>query len=149
MGFLDVKSSSIHFYVQKNIDFDKPNYKIIPFEVERLNEGRAMNLKTGTFQAPSNGIYYFSFRGFYGVPTFLSLKHHVYLRHNGKTVATGISSSVGGYTISIECTLKLKKGDKVDVKKDASGTLLDYVDAYLSHFSGHLLEEDLIMLKNY
>ena len=149
MGFLDVKSSPIHFYVQKNTDFDQPN-KVIPFEVELLNEGRAMNLKTGIFQAPLNGIYYFSFRGFCGssAAIFSSPSHHVFLRLNGKTVATGVSSSLGGYTFSLECTLKLKKGDRVDIKKGKSGALMDNSNEHLTHFSGHLLEEDLTILKN-
>jgi len=152
VGFLDVKSSPIQFYVQKNIGFDQPN-KVIPFEVELLNEGRAMNLKTGIFQAPFNGIYYFSFRGFYGssaaaVLFSSSVNNHVYLRLNGETMATGVSSSLGGIMISIECTLKLKKGDKVDVKKGKTGDLIDNSNEHLTHFSGHLLEEDLTILKN-
>ena len=148
VGFLDVKSSSIHFYVQKNISFDQHN-KVIPFEVELLNEGQAMNLKTGTFQAPLNGIYYFSFRGFNGASTSLfSGNNQVFLRLNGKIVATGVTSSFGGFTFSLECTLKLKKGDRVDVKKGKAGTLMDNSNEYLTHFSGHLLEEDLTMLKN-
>jgi len=63
-------------------------------------------------------------------------------------VATGVSSSLGGYTFSLECTLKLKKGDRVDIKKGKSGALMDNSNEHLTHFSGHLLEEDLTMLKN-
>ena len=48
MGFSDA---------QGNTFFGQPN-KVVPFEIELLNEGQAMNLKTGTFQAPLNGIYY-------------------------------------------------------------------------------------------
>jgi len=111
-----------------------------------------MNLKTGKFQAPLNGIYYFSFRGFhepYSATLFSSVNYHVFLRLNGKTVATGVSSPLGGFTFSLECTLKLKKGDKVDVlRKGKSGTLIDNSNEYLTHFSGHLIEEDLTMLKN-
>jgi len=151
VGLIDVKSSSIHFYVQRNSGFDQPN-KVIPYEVELLNEGKAMNLKTGIFQAPSNGIYYFSFRGFLGTPTIptslFSLTTQVYLRLNGKTVATGASSSLGGFSFSLECTLKLKKGDRVDVKMGKIGALWDNKNEHLTHFSGHLIEEDLTMLKN-
>jgi len=149
VGFLDLKSSSINFYVQKNTGFDQPN-RVIPFEVELLNEGRAMDLKSGTFKAPLSGIYYFSFRGFHEPlqTLFSSFNYHVFLRLNGKTVATGVSYSLGGFTFSLECTLKLKKGDKVDVKKGKSGALMDNSNEYLTHFSGRLLEEDLTMLKN-
>ena len=147
VGLLDVKSSSIHFYVQKNIGFDEPN-KVIPYEVELLNVGQAMNLKTGIFKAPLNGIYYFSFRAFHGAAaaTLFAANTKVSLRLNGKIVTTGVSSTMGGYTFSIECTLKLKKGDRVDVKKGASGALKDDSIEHLTHFSGHLLEEDLTML---
>ena len=150
MGLLDVKFSSIHFYVQKNIGFDEPN-KVIPYEVELLNVGQAMNLKTGIFKAPVNGIYYFSFRAFHGAAaaTLFAANTKVSLRLNGKIVTTGVSSTMGGYNFSLECTLKLKKGDKVDVlRKGKSGTLIDNSNEYLTHFSGHLIEEDLTILKN-
>lgn len=61
-------------------------------------------------------------------------------------MATGVSSSLGGFTVSLECTLKVKRGDKADVGK--SGALMNNrIEHLLTHFSGHLIEEDLTMLK--
>ena len=44
--------------------------------------------------------------------------------------------------------VETKKGDRVDVKMGKTGALMDNSNEYLTHFSGHLLEEDLTMLKN-
>jgi hypothetical protein len=38
------------------------NYSV-PFQVEVVNEGNAMNLTSGIFTAPRLGIYFFSFTG--------------------------------------------------------------------------------------
>jgi len=143
VGFLGIKSTPDHFYVQRN-SFTSANFRIIPFEVELLNEGRAMNLYTGVFRAPVNGIYYFSFRGF---PSRELMSLHpvfAYLRVNGITKATSTSSTASGVTVSLECTLKLKKGDNVDMKKGQNGVFEDNSSEHLlTHFSGFLLEEDL------
>ena len=40
MGIVDVKSSSVHLYVQRKSPFSLAT-KVIPFEWELLNEGRA------------------------------------------------------------------------------------------------------------
>jgi len=116
---------------------------VITFEVALLNEGRAMNLTTGVFRAPVNGIYYFSFRGFPST----SFQSHVFvnLRVNGAIKATS-TAVFGGITLSIECTLKLKRGDQVDVKKGRHGTFEDNNIEHLTHFSGSLLEEDIFMI---
>jgi len=140
-GFLDVKSAPVYFYVQRSSSFNSTN-RIISFDVELLNEGRAMNLAIGVFRAaPVNEIYYFSFRGFpQGFPSFQPL--FAFLRVNGIAKATS-TSSVGGVTVSLECTLKLKKGDNVDVKKGSYGVFEDNNLEHLTHFSGSLLDEDL------
>ena len=139
-GFLNVKSAPVHFYVQRKSLFNSTN-RIISFDVELLNEGRAINLATGVFRAPVNGIYYYSFRGF--PQGSLSLQPvFAFLRVNGKVQATSVSS-VGGATVSLECTLKLKKGDNVDVKKGQYGGFEDNNSEHLTHFSGSLLDEDL------
>jgi hypothetical protein len=56
----DVKSTPVHFYVQRNSNFEA-KWAPIPFDVAVVNEGNAMDLTTGKFTAPRPGIYFFSF----------------------------------------------------------------------------------------
>ena len=60
IGNVDIKTKSVHFYVQRNSSFSNEE-TIISFEFARLNEGEAMNLTSGTFTAPVPGIYHFEF----------------------------------------------------------------------------------------
>ena len=82
IGFVDVKSSSVYFYVQRSDRFYTTG--IIPFEIERLNIGGAMNLKSGKFTVPRNGTYAFSFTGLAGFSSSSSIVHlFVEMRSNG------------------------------------------------------------------
>ena len=67
-GFMDIKSSPVHFFVQRNSDFNRQN-AIITLESERLNVGGAMKTNTGIFTAPLSGTYHFSF-------AFVNSFHH-------------------------------------------------------------------------
>jgi hypothetical protein len=60
IGYADVKSAPVHFYVKRESDLDTENTPI-PFDVAVVNEGNAMDLTTGIFTAPWPGIYFFSF----------------------------------------------------------------------------------------
>jgi hypothetical protein len=56
IGYADVKSAPVHFYVKRESDLDTENTPI-PFDVAVVNEGNAMDLTTGIFTAPWPGIY--------------------------------------------------------------------------------------------
>ncbi|EFX69010.1 C1q and tumor necrosis factor-related protein 5 [Daphnia pulex] len=62
IGYVDVKSAPVHFYVTRDTTFKLTNTPI-PFDLVRMNEGNAMDLASGKFTAPRPGIYYFSFTG--------------------------------------------------------------------------------------
>jgi hypothetical protein len=117
IGYTDVKSAPVHFYVQRNSKFTTTRTPI-PFELEVVNEGNAMNLKSGKFTAPRPGIYFFSFTGLAEFPVSSSrVVLGVYLYLNGVKIGAGYVSE--GKTVAnqvspltIHSTLNLKKDDR-------------------------------------
>ena len=140
IGFKDVKTSTgVHFEVARNTSFTGSALKVIPWEIERLNIGGAMNLKTGVFIAPVNGRYQFSFNGRAASPG----NNYVVIRVNGLNgYAIGMAYQFAQNGIlPLMTTANLKKGDTVDAFLN-SGLLFDNSDNF-TRFSGILLEEDL------
>ena len=134
VGLVDVKTSPVQFYVQRNSDYTTTQ-TVIPWELARLNIGDAMNLATGVFTAPRDGVYHFHFSGTGDDSYFF-----IYLRLNGVNV--GIAHANNNYDDgSLHSTLQLKSGDRVDLWLNG-GTLFDNTDRY-SHFTGWLDDEDL------
>ena len=147
IGQVDVKSSSVNFYVQRSSDYSTINTPI-SFDVVRLNVGGAMNTATGKFTAPRNGIYSFSFTGLGQLAASSSrvvLDVAMYL--NGNIIGRGVADETGTAdqyeTTSFQSTLNLQKGDQIwlEIWQLSSGMYLRGQDS--THFSGYLLEENL------
>ena len=139
-GFIDIKSSPIHFFFQRKSDFQLQN-AIINFDLERLNVGGAMNRNTGVFTATRSGTYHFSFAF---TNSFDKNNNSIFIRKNG--VALGAAHTDGTSQIlmhsAIPATLKLKLGDTVDLfKKEKRNHQPSRTDPY-THFIGWLMEED-------
>jgi len=114
---------------------------VIPFETERLNEGGAMNLVTGIFTVPVDGIYHFEFTGIkLNDPTEL----RVFLQVNGVNIGEAYATNLPNHlSFSGIGSLRLKTGDQVRLYK-TTGTIYDDVDHY-TFFTGWLVEEDLML----
>jgi hypothetical protein len=151
IGYADVKSAPVHFYVQRNSSFSTKNTPI-PFELVRVNEGNAMNLLTGKFTAPRTGIYFFSFTG---TGDFFSIAQiGIGLYVNGIQMGSGRiqKQNINGHQmapLSIQSTLNLKTGDQVWVQNYHTPTsslvnfLQDNSVEHLTHFTGFMLEEEI------
>ncbi len=101
-----------------------------------------MNLSSGIFTVPKNGVYYFSFAG---MKDSSDKDVVVYLRKNGVNIAKGQSSIITGFSmLSFASTLYLKVGESVDVYK-TTGNLTDTAEEMFTHFTGWIIEEDLNM----
>ena len=133
---VNVKTLPVQFYVQRSSNYSTAGLTI-PWEVARLNTGNALNLETGVFTAPRNGIYHFAFSG-YGS---LSSSFGIYLRLNKANVAYAFASASYGQA-SLQSTLELKKGDQIDLFL-YGGILYDDINHY-SSFSGWLDEESIL-----
>ena len=120
--------------MQRNEGYSAPG-TVIPFQVERFNIGKGMDLKSGVFTSPTNGRYFFSFIAQAGADIT-----QVHLRINGSVIA--ISDGWSQYSmIPLSATLNLRKDDRLDLFLNI-GSIFDGGNHY-TQFSGILLEEIL------
>ena len=141
----------VHFYVTRNSNEINSNVTAIPFELALVNEGNAMNLTSGIFTAPRNGIYFFSFTGLAGFPissSVVGLQVGFYL--NGNRIATSLvqeTNTVGHHSpLTLQLTLNLKDGDEiwVEIFDVTSGVHFHDDSSHRTHFTGFILEEEIL-----
>ncbi|XP_046637881.1 interaptin-like isoform X1 [Daphnia pulicaria] len=153
IGYADIKSAPVNFYVQRNSDFNKTSTPI-PFDLARVNEGNAMDLRSGKFTAPRPGIYFFSFTGLAYLKSSSSYAwFYSYLFLNGNRIGSSYVQENNGpvsqiIPMSLQSTLNLKKGDQLWVQISYSAGsdsyLVDYPGLHHTHFTGFMLEEEIV-----
>ena len=134
IGYADVKSTPVYFYVQTNVHHSTVN-TAIPFEVTRTNVGNAMNPSTGIFTAPRPGKYFFTFSGI----SYAAISQ-IELHLNGVLLGASYSSSGAG-TFSHHATLELSQGDQIRLFLTLGSVWGD--GRHFTSFVGILIEEDV------
>jgi hypothetical protein len=157
IGYADVKSAPVHFYVQRKYSiYVDGTESMIRFEIERVNIGNAMDLRTGIFTSPRPGTYFFSFSGI-GEHSHLHkepVSMYIGLLLNGRIIGSDFTEETTSYyhsvkrgPLSIQSTLKLNEGDEVWLRIYRSQGyiyLLEDGDKHFSHFTGFMLEEEIV-----
>ncbi|EFX77489.1 C1q and tumor necrosis factor-related protein-like protein 2 [Daphnia pulex] len=138
IGYADVKSAPVHFYVQRNYTFYNESTPI-PFDLAMVNEGNAMDLTSGIFTAPRPGIYFFSFAG---TARLLSSASNPI----GASFVSQNNDPVDQYNpVTLQSTLNLKKGDQVWVEIWYTGSSSLHDDSsHHTHFTGFMLGEEIV-----
>ena len=108
------------------------------FQRERVNIGRALNLKEGIFTAPVAGLYHFQF---VGLKDHSKISVYVLLMVNGVNVALCYADAPANYNpLTLSTSLPLKSGDRVWLLADGSSNI--HEDGHRNVFTGWLVEED-------
>lgn len=97
-----------------------------------------MNLATGIFTAPKNGVYHFNFAG---MKKNEAGNLYVKLRRNAKeTVAVAHTDGAFSAQVAFVATIRLQKGETIDLYKEKDGILYDSsYYSYITSFTGSLI----------
>ncbi|KAI9563557.1 hypothetical protein GHT06_011021 [Daphnia sinensis] len=153
IGYQDIKSQPVYFYVQKTEHYSTRNVPI-PYERTIINTGGGMDASVGKFTAPVNGTYFFSFIG--QVHHLTESKEpriavNAMIYHNGQAVARSQLNKRNDSPhrdflnqLVVQSTLNLRAGDKIWVQSEiiTGGFLFDNNVTRCTHFNGWLLEEE-------
>ena len=143
IGNVDVKTKTVHFYVQRIQHFETSN-AVIPFQKARLNEGDAFDLSSGIFLVPVPGTYHFDFSAVKYINSYYIV---IYLQVNGITVGTTFTEEQNvnrdKSVVSLSASLRLEAGDRVRLFNSGDGVLHEN-GWNLSNFAGWLVEEELM-----
>lgn len=88
---MDIKSSLVQFYAQISPTYRTAN-TVIPWEVSRLNLGNAMNLGSGVFTAPKDGVYHFHLTVYGNTKAFSQVLIRMNKKDIGETYVTNMTS---------------------------------------------------------
>lgn len=139
-GNVNLKAGKINvsFNVGRNVTYSNVN-TIIPFQMELLNTGGAINTTTGIFTAPVAGIYLFSFAG---LKQNIAGDSIVSLQKNGVSITSSYAQNLRNFVphFGTKALLKLAAKDTINLYL-ASGSLYDDVNGY-THFTGFLVDQN-------
>ena len=143
LGYSDLKSRKVYFYVQKRADYGRA-WSIIPWDREILNIGNHMNLLSGTFTAPVDGIYHFSLNlmGSSGGPLEVEMRKNMQ-----ETVGRAYTerSWLGYAACNLQVTLQLKKDENINIVFIRGYIYQEIFLGAVNHFTGWLVEENLTL----
>ncbi|XP_046646121.1 uncharacterized protein LOC124336383 [Daphnia pulicaria] len=151
IGYADIKSAPVHFYVQRNHSFTSTKTPI-SYHLARVNEGHAMNLQSGKFTAPRPGTYFFSFTGLASYPSSEGTNYvDVTFNLNGDAVGKAWvhEADVTYYDdnpMSLQLTLNLKQNDEIwlEIGSKSERAMLFDDRRHFTHFTGFLLDEEIV-----
>ena len=129
----------VYFYSQRITEYSKHG-SVVPFEIQQLNIGRAMNLTSGVFTVSKDGTYFFSFSAIAGLDNT-----SVYLEKNGAVVSSA-EDAKSLHPLSLQSILKLKTGDRITLRLcdvATPGALKEFdTSSRLTNFIGMSLKGD-------
>ncbi len=135
------QAGGVHFSVLKNVLFNGQNGPV-PFELVLLNEGGGWD-GLSTFIAPVTGTYHFSFNGIKDTTAATVL---IYLRKDGFKVASAFAGAGSNAALTLQVTLDLNRGSRVDLFKEGAGVLFETASSQYTSFSGSLVDTSVTFL---
>ena len=133
-----MKSSAVHFYVERTENSYGEDGQKITFLKEVLNVGGGFDWQNQFFRAPYNGTYFFSVSGSKDEFTF-NTRANIHVKLNDEFIGEALSSSNTNYGgFSYQFIKKLKTNDRIEL-------FMEHGKSYLLYFTGSMLDEDLII----
>ncbi|XP_046459392.1 uncharacterized protein LOC124205880 [Daphnia pulex] len=152
IGYDNVKSTPVYFFVQRTSPLSADWPYQISFNSEILNVGSAMNIQNGVFIAPRPGIYFFLFNGLAKFPASSSIDVRLGISLQSNAAGSGSQESYVSEAntvdfqrspLALQSILSLKTDDYVLLRIVSYSS--NEVQLYEANFLGFMLEEEIVV----